>query len=270
MPFGLKNAGVTYQRLMNKVFANHIGKMMEVYVDDMLVKTQREETLLSDLTEVFNTMRKHWIRLNPAKYTFAVEAALLAGLKLARQVRDQKLTIFSDSQVVTSQIEGSYQTEDHTMKKYLDKTREQLRQIRGCKVRHIPREQNGRADALSKLASTKPGGNNRNLIQETLQNPSISEEKKILTISGQNQGWMTPIVNYLKFETFPTDKKEAKRLVREAQYYTIVDDILYKREISTPLLKCVPTSATRDVLEEVHGGMCGNHFRAKALAKKVL
>ncbi|XP_016173062.1 uncharacterized protein K02A2.6-like [Arachis ipaensis] len=74
MPFGLKNAGATYQRLINKVFTNHIGKLMEVYVDDMLVKTQREETLLSDLTEVFDTIRKHGMRLNPTKCTFAVEA----------------------------------------------------------------------------------------------------------------------------------------------------------------------------------------------------
>ena len=59
MPFGLKNAGATYQRLMNKVFSDHIGKIMEVYVDDMLIKTQSEETLLTDLVQVFNTIRKH-------------------------------------------------------------------------------------------------------------------------------------------------------------------------------------------------------------------
>ena len=57
MPFGLKNAGATYQRLMNKVFSDHIEKIMEVYVDDMLVKTQNEEMLLSDLTQVFNTIK---------------------------------------------------------------------------------------------------------------------------------------------------------------------------------------------------------------------
>ena len=96
------------------------------------------------------------------------------------------------------------------------------------------------------------------------------EEEKILAISGQDQGWMTPIINYLKSETLPTDNKEAKRLVREVQYYTIIQDVLYKRGISTPLLKCVPTSATREVLKEIYSGMCGNHLGARALAKKVL
>ncbi|XLU41788.1 hypothetical protein S245_036602, partial [Arachis hypogaea] len=78
----------------------------------------------------------------------------------------------------TSQIVGSYQAKDPTMKKYLDKTREQLGQLGEYEVRHIPREQNVRADTLSKLASTKPGGNNRSHIQEILQSPSISEEEK--------------------------------------------------------------------------------------------
>ncbi|XP_057757299.1 uncharacterized protein LOC130976443 [Arachis stenosperma] len=55
MPFGLKNAGVTYQRLMNKVFAPHIGNLMEVYMDNMLVKTKEEIDLLTDLSQVFNT-----------------------------------------------------------------------------------------------------------------------------------------------------------------------------------------------------------------------
>ena len=53
------------------------------------------------------------------------------------------------------------------MKKYLDKTREQLRQLREYEIHHIHRKQNARDDALSKLARTKLGGNNRSLIQET-------------------------------------------------------------------------------------------------------
>ena len=61
MPFGLKNAGATYQRLINKIFIEHIGVLMEVYIDDMLVKMKTEEELLENL----ETVRKHKMRLNP-------------------------------------------------------------------------------------------------------------------------------------------------------------------------------------------------------------
>ena len=56
MPFGLKNARATYQRLMNKMFAHQIGRNVQVYVDDMLVKSLREKDYLDDLRETFNTL----------------------------------------------------------------------------------------------------------------------------------------------------------------------------------------------------------------------
>ena len=55
MPFSLKNVGMTYQRLMNKMFENQIGRNVQVYVDDMLVKSRREEDHLKDLEETFST-----------------------------------------------------------------------------------------------------------------------------------------------------------------------------------------------------------------------
>ena len=58
MPFGLKNAGATYQRLVNKMFGQQIGRNMEVYVDDMLVKSKKELTHLDDLKETFATLKK--------------------------------------------------------------------------------------------------------------------------------------------------------------------------------------------------------------------
>ena len=56
MPFGLKNAGATYQRLMNKMFHHQIGRNVEVYIDDMLVKTKDKENHLEDLEETFETL----------------------------------------------------------------------------------------------------------------------------------------------------------------------------------------------------------------------
>ena len=64
MPFGLKNAGATYQRLVNKMFSKQIGRNMEVYVDDMLVKSKEELAHLDDLKETFATLKQYQMRLN--------------------------------------------------------------------------------------------------------------------------------------------------------------------------------------------------------------
>ena len=72
MPFGLKNAGATYQSLVNHMFRPQIGRNVEVYVDDMLVKSQGEEIHLDDLQETFDTLRQYNMKLNPSKCAFEV------------------------------------------------------------------------------------------------------------------------------------------------------------------------------------------------------
>ena len=74
MSFGLKNAGATYQRLMNKMFTQQIERNVQVYVDYMLVKSRREEDHLEDLRETFNTLRSYNMKLNPRKCSFRVTA----------------------------------------------------------------------------------------------------------------------------------------------------------------------------------------------------
>ena len=82
MPFGLKNAGATYQLLMNKIFAKHIRVLMEVYIDDMLVKMKMEDELLQNLETVFSCLRKHKMRLKPQKCVFAVQVRKFLGFML--------------------------------------------------------------------------------------------------------------------------------------------------------------------------------------------
>ena len=72
--FSLKNVGTTYQRLIKKMFAHQIGRNIQVYVDDMLVKSRREDDHLDDLKETFNTLRSYNMKLNPRKCIFGVTA----------------------------------------------------------------------------------------------------------------------------------------------------------------------------------------------------
>ena len=79
MPFGLLNAGATYQRLVNMMFEKQIGKTMEVYVDDMLVKSREASDHIGHLAEMFSILRKYRMKLNPQKCVFGVESGKFLG-----------------------------------------------------------------------------------------------------------------------------------------------------------------------------------------------
>ena len=85
MPFGLKNASATYQRLMNRMFVSQIGRNVQVYVDDMLVKSQREEDHLEDLRETFDTLLSYNIKLNQGKCAFGVTARKFLGFMVSQR-----------------------------------------------------------------------------------------------------------------------------------------------------------------------------------------
>lgn len=72
MSFRLKNAGATYQWLMDKVFMDQLGLNIEVYIDDILVKSLLVGNLILDLEETFSTLRKYRMKLNPEKCIFRV------------------------------------------------------------------------------------------------------------------------------------------------------------------------------------------------------
>uniref|UniRef100_A0A5B7BB47 Reverse transcriptase domain-containing protein n=1 Tax=Davidia involucrata TaxID=16924 RepID=A0A5B7BB47_DAVIN len=85
MPFGLKNAGATYQRLVNKMFQRQIGETMEVYIDDMLVKSLRAEDHITHLSETFTILRQHKMKLNPSKCLFGVTAGKFLGFLVSQR-----------------------------------------------------------------------------------------------------------------------------------------------------------------------------------------
>ena len=80
MPFGLKNTRVTYQRLVNHMFRELIGRSMEVYMDDLLVKSKESADHLEHLAEAFGILRRFQIKLNPAKCAFGVSSRKFLGI----------------------------------------------------------------------------------------------------------------------------------------------------------------------------------------------
>nr|CAN78757.1 hypothetical protein VITISV_035650 [Vitis vinifera] len=85
MPFGLKNAGATYQRLMTKIFKPLIGHTVEVYIDDIVVKSKTRKQHVLHLQEVFHLLRKYGMKLNPSKCAFGVSAGKFLGFMVSQR-----------------------------------------------------------------------------------------------------------------------------------------------------------------------------------------
>nr|CAN74912.1 hypothetical protein VITISV_016244 [Vitis vinifera] len=85
MSFGLKNAGATYQKLMTKIFKPLIGHTVEVYIDDIVVKSKTREEHILHLQEVFHLLRKYGMKLNPSKCAFGVSAGKFLGFMVSQR-----------------------------------------------------------------------------------------------------------------------------------------------------------------------------------------
>ena len=85
MPFGLKNTGAAYQRLVAKIFRPLIGRTMEFYIDDMLIKTKERPNNTKYLQETFEMLRTNGMKLNPLKYAFGVSSGKFLGFMVMQR-----------------------------------------------------------------------------------------------------------------------------------------------------------------------------------------
>ncbi|CAJ2636298.1 unnamed protein product [Trifolium pratense] len=208
----------------------------------------------------------------PTSNNQAEYEAFLAGLRLAEDLRAKEIKIYTDSQLVASQVLGEYQTKNDNLSEYLVLVKEKITKFNSVEILHVPREHNKRADILSKLASTKRKGGNKSVIQEILPRPSIEKPSKVVDINviGDKDCWMTPVYNFLEHGTLPDDQKQAAIVRRRACSYVILDGKLYRRGFSIPLLKCVDEDTADYILREVHEGINAQHLGGRSLARKAL
>ena len=137
-------------------------------------------------------------------------------------------------------------------------------------VRHIPRAENSRVDALAKLATTSQEDLSRLTLVEHLAEPSIDLYDEEVSPVMSEPSWMDPVWDYLIEGLLPNDEKEASKLRTRSARFTIHLGSLYKRGFFTPILKCIAGKEADYMLREVHEGVCKNHIGARALEGKAL
>ncbi|KAL5576344.1 hypothetical protein UlMin_018043 [Ulmus minor] len=195
--------------------------------------------------------------------------ALLSGLRLAKEVSARHLTIYSDSQLVVSQVNSEFQAKGEKMASYLEKAKEAMNQFDTVTIIQVPRAENTNADALARLATGLEERLLKTVPIEILEVPSIDKPEQVGSIVVR-PCWMDPIISFLRDGTLPADKFEARRLRFRSARYFLYKGKLYKKGFSSPSLLCLDENRGKFTLEEVYTGVCGNHSSGRTLAHRIL
>ncbi|XP_071731248.1 uncharacterized protein [Rutidosis leptorrhynchoides] len=206
----------------------------------MLVSPEGKE-LTYALRFEFSTMN------NEAEYE-----ALLAGLRLARNLNIQYLKVFIDSQLAANQVAGTFEARSPTIQQYLAKSKELIEQFKGFEIEHVRRSQNKKADALSKLAYITFAHLAKEVLVETLECRSIEAEEICDLYPDEENTWMKPIKDYMAYGLLPEDKGEARKIRIKAPSYKLQDGKLYRKSFLTPWLRCVGPSQATIIIQEMH------------------
>ncbi|XP_010481019.1 PREDICTED: uncharacterized protein LOC104759837 [Camelina sativa] len=220
--------------------------------------------------------------------------ALIAGLKLANGMQIKRIRAFCDSQLVTNQFSGEYDTKSEPMAAYLGVVKILSKRFDEFELIKIPRGDNAPADALAALASTSDPDLRRIIPVESIDTPSISEThaETCLALHQPNEirttyrtmrshrgcepasgsdatDWRVEIRAYLADGDVPTDKWAKRRLKAKAAHYTLMKDHLLRWTASGALLLCIHGDDTERVMMETHEGAGGNHSGGRALALRI-
>ncbi|XP_071704658.1 uncharacterized protein [Rutidosis leptorrhynchoides] len=186
--------------------------------------------------------------------------ALIAGLCLANSIDVRQLTAYVDSQLVASQLNGSFKARDTSMQKYLELMKALTNTFAAFEIKQIPRNRNKKVDALSKLASLLYDHFTKKFMVEVLERKSTEEDTLMATITIEEECWMTPFIKYLADGTLPADKLQARWIRMRAPTYNFKNGVLYMKSFTEPYLSCVGPTQAKEILREMHEGACSTHF----------
>jgi len=173
--------------------------------------------------------------------------------------RGGEVTCKSDSQLVVGQVRGELEVREPLLQRYYHTVNNFIAKFVKVIIEHIPRQDNERADTLSRLASTKMQSHHWSVIQIHLKQPSVGEAECMAITEVDT--WMSLIIQYLKYGTCKPGSEKAIRL--QCARYTMIGQDLYQRGYSMPLLKCLTKEQAQYVLQEIRNGACDNHSGAR-------
>ncbi|GJQ90645.1 reverse transcriptase domain-containing protein [Tanacetum coccineum] len=252
MPFGLKNAGATYQRLVDKAFQKQIGGNLEVYVDDLVIKSHAEHEIIRDIDETFKTLKEINMKLNPKKCAFGIEEGEY-DIQY-RPITSVKGPILADF-IVERQ-------EDDPLGTPMEAEEELLDPWTSFDAT------NNEAEYEALIAGLKIA--EQMVLVEELKEKSINEAEVLAVVDEEGDTWMTLIYNYLAKEELLADKKKARAIRRKSGRYVVINKVLYMKPYLGPWLCCVGPLQANYVLREIHEGSYSMHARTRSMVAKAI
>ncbi|CAH9143682.1 unnamed protein product [Cuscuta epithymum] len=195
--------------------------------------------------------------------------ALLCGLRLAANMRAEKVKIRCDSKLVVGQITTEFEAKEERMRLYRDAALELLKLFIAYEIEQIPRAQNVEADMLSKLSAETPERISKIARIEELDTSSIYA-CPVQAITTRDADWIDCLIKYINEGVLPAEEVEAKVTKMRAPSYTILNEKLYKRSYNGTLLKCLRPDEAKVAMEEIHAGICSAHQGAHTMSRKVI
>nr|GEW16564.1 protein NYNRIN-like [Tanacetum cinerariifolium] len=186
--------------------------------------------LFTDGSSCTDGSRARLILTNPEgmKFTYALKfrfdatnneaeyEALIAGLRIAEQMGVKNLQANVDSRLVANQVNETYVAKEADMIRYMEKVKALTGSFRAFSMKQIPRRENKKADALSKIASTSFAHLSKQVLVKELKEKSIGEIEILAVVEEEGDTWMTPLFKYLAKGTLPADVKKAWAIRRKS------------------------------------------------------
>jgi ribonuclease HI len=195
--------------------------------------------------------------------------ALLLGLRKVRALGASIFLVKCDAKVIKHHVEKESEAREPELVKYLAEVRKMERHFRGFTIEYLPRKNNGKADDLAKKAA-RGEAMPSDVFYEILTAPSTRPDKQPLSTVNAiaSLDWIAPITAFLRGHYEPVETHDFKRMQARARGYILKDNNLFKLGVCAPLLKCITQDQGMGLMKENHGGMCGSHIAARALAGK--
>jgi ribonuclease HI len=212
---------------------------------------------------------------NGAKYE-----ALIHELRIVVSLGIKRLIAYGDSKVVIDQVNKACDVKKEMMNAYYAEVRKLEDHFEGLEFHHVSRDNNVAANILSKLRSMRalvPVGvfvqdlrkPSIRLLSDPVTSPSDVRGSRDILMAEAKDDWLLDFIAYIVEKRVPEDKVEREKIVWCVANYIVISTELYQRSTSNGvLMKCILRSEGRELLQEIHGGECGNHATSANLVGK--